>query len=323
MEQPMGSYYMTPEKWEAQTIKKSSTFVALILLTMMAAEIVLTVAVQLGLLSRLLMLADTYEGYMLLNMIVYVLCLAVPAAAVALISGRRQNPFPSARIGGSMVVLGALGGMAVAIVANLAASGLMSWFSMFGIPEPEMPDTLQPTLISLLLNIVSTAILPALIEEMVFRGYILGALRPHGDGLAVVLSALLFGMFHGNVLQIPFAFILGLAMGYLVVQTGSIWPAVLLHFSNNLMSVLLSFFGKCYPDNKGVINSLTLLSVAAIGSVVLTVIRRPGYLKPVGNGVSLLSVRERAGKLLSSPAMVLALIAMLATLFYSIGSGQA
>lgn len=323
MAQPGYSYYITPLQAETQKLKKSSTFVALILLAMMATELALTVAVQFGLLSGLLALADTYEGYMLLNMIVYLLCLAVPAVAVALISGHRRNPFPSARVGGGMMVAGVLGGMAVAIVANIAASGLMSWLSLFGIPEPEMPDTLQPTLISLALNILSTAILPALIEEMIFRGYILGALRVHGDGLAVVLSAVLFGLFHGNVLQIPFALILGLAMGYLVVQTDSIWPAVLLHFANNLMSVLLSFFGKCYPDNKAAINSVTLLTVAAMGAVVLTVLRRPGYLKPVGNGISLFRVRERVGKLLSSPAMVLALIAMLATLFYSIGSGQA
>ncbi len=321
MERP--TYYMTPQQAEARELKKSSTFVALTLLMMMATEFALTVAVRFGLLSGLLALADTYEGYMLLNMIVYILCLAVPTVAVALISGRRQNPFPSARVSGSMLGAGVLGGMAIAIVANLAASGLMSWLSLFGIPEPEMPDTLQPTTVSLALNILSTAILPAIIEEMVFRGYILGALRAHGDGLAVVLSAILFGLFHGNVLQIPFALILGLAMGYLVVLTDSIWPAVLLHFTNNLMSVLLNFFGKCYPDHQQAISGVTLVTVAAMGAVVLTVLRRPGYLKPVGNGASLFRVRERASKLLSSPAMVLALVAMLVSLFDSIGSGLA
>ena len=79
---------------------------------------------------------------------------------------------------------------------------------------------------------------------MIFRGYKLGAFREHGDGLAVVLSAVLFGLFHGNVLQVPFAFILGLALGFLVVLTDSIWPAVLLHFVNNLLSVVLGYLGK-------------------------------------------------------------------------------
>ena len=316
-------YHITPEQREAQQLKKSSTFVAVILLAMMLTELVLTVVSQLGLLAPVTRWVDTYEEVMLFNMIVYVVCLAVPAVAVALIGGYRRNPFASKRVGGGTLCVGVFGGMAVAIFANVAASWLMNWLTMLGIPEPEMPDMIEPTLVSLALNIVLTAVLPAFIEEMIFRGYILGALRVHGDGIAVVVSAVLFGLFHGNILQIPFALILGLVMGYLVVQTDSIWPAVLLHFTNNLMSVLLTFFGKCYPDYRDMIHTVTFAAVTAIGAVVLTVLRRVGYFNPVGNGVSSFRVRERVGKLLSAPLMVLALIGLLAILFYSMGSGQA
>ncbi len=315
-------YTITPEQAETRQLKKSSTFVAFMLLAMLFADLALRVAVQFGLLGGALQWANTHEKVVLLNMTVYVVCLAVPAVAVALIGGYRRNPFPSKRVGGGMLGIGVVGGMAIAIFANVAASWLMNWLTMLGVPEPEMPDLLQPTLISLLLNIVHTAVLPALVEEMIFRGYILGALRPHGDGLAIVLSAVLFGLFHGNVLQIPFALILGLVMGYLTVQTDSIWPAVLLHFTNNLMSVLLTFFGKCFPDQDEVITTVVFVAVAAVGAAVLTVVRRPGYLRTVGNGVSLFKVRERAGTLLSSPAMVLALAALLVIVFDSMGSGQ-
>ncbi len=318
----MQPYTISPLQAETQQLKKSSTFVGFMLLTMMFVNFLLTVASQFGLLQGVLQWANTHEKYMLVNMIVYVVCLAVPAVAVALIGGYRRSPFPSKRVSGGMLGIGVVGGMAIAIFANVVASWLMTWLTMLGVPEPEMPDLLQPTLISLLLNIVSTAVLPALIEEMIFRGYILGALRPHGDGLAIVLSAALFGLFHGNVLQIPFAFILGLVMGYLTVQTDSIWPAVLLHFTNNLMSVLLNFFGKCFPGQNMAITMVVFVTVTAVGAVVLTVIRRPGYLKTVGNGVSLFKVRERVGKLLLSPAMVLALASLLVTVFNSMGGGQ-
>ncbi len=318
----MQPYTITPEPAETRQLKKSSTFVAFVLLAMMFVDFLLTVASQFGLLQGVLQWANTHEKVMLLNMIVYVVYLAVPAVAVALIGGYRQSPFASKRVSGGMLGISVVGGMAIAIFANMVASWLMNWLTMLGVPEPEMPDLLQPTLISLLLNIVSTAVLPALIEEMIFRGYILGALRPHGDGLAIVLSAALFGLFHGNVLQIPFAFILGLVMGYLTVQADSIWPAVLLHFTNNLMSVLLSFFGKCFPGQEAVITTVVFVAVAAVGAVVLTVVRRPGYFKTVGNGVSPFKVRERAGKLLFSPAMVLALASLLVTVFKSMGSGQ-
>lgn len=316
------SYYITPEQSETHQLKKSSTFVACILLAMLFADFVLGVVLQFGLLGGALQWANTHEKHMLLNMIVYVACLAVPAVLVALIGGCRRNPFPSKRVSGGVLGIGVFGGMAIAIFANVVASWLMSCLTMLGIPEPEMPDLLQPTLVSLVLNIVSTAVLPALVEEMIFRGYILGTLRQHGDGVAIVLSAVLFALFHGNVLQIPFAFILGLVLAYLTVQTDSIWPAVLLHFSNNLMSVLLSFFGKCFPDYDEAITTVVFVVVAAVGAVVLTVVRRLGYFKTVGNGFSLFKVRERTSKIIFSPAMVLALAAMLVVVFNSMGSGQ-
>lgn len=319
----MQSYLVTPAQAQTRQLNRSSTFVAFILLAMLLVNVALTAASQFGLLEGALQWANTHEKYMLLNMVVYVSSLAVPAVAVALIGGYRRSPFASKRVSGGLIGIGVVGGMAIAIFANVVATWVMNWLTMFGVPEPEMPDLLQPTLISLLLNIVSTAVLPALIEEMIFRGYILGALRQHGDGLAVVLSAALFALFHGNVLQIPFAFILGLVMGYLLVQTDSIWPAVALHFANNLMSVLLNFFGKCFPEQDTAITMAVFAAVTALGAVVLTVVRRPRYLKMVGNGVSLLSVRERVSKLLFSPVMVIALAWLLVIVFNSMGSGQA
>lgn len=318
----MQPYVLTPEQAESGQLKKSSTFAALMLLAMLFADVLLQAAVKFGWLNGALQWANTHAKYMLLNMIVYTVCLAVPAVAVALIGGYRRSPFPSKRGSGRMIGIGVFGGMAIAIFANVVSTWIMNWLTVLGVPEPEMPDLLEPTLVSLLLNVVSTAVLPALIEEMIFRGYILGSFRPHGDGLAVVLSAALFAVFHGNVLQIPFAFILGLVMGYLTVQTDSIWPAVVLHFTNNLMSVLLNFFGKCFPEQGTVITTVVFAAVVAVGAVVLTAVRGDGYLKPVGNGVSRFTVRERAVKLLFSPAMVLALASLLVIVVDSMRSGQ-
>ena len=55
-------------------------------------------------------------------------------------------------------------------------------------------------------------------------------------GFAVCTSALLFGLFHGNLHQIPFAILVGLALGYIVIRTNNIWIAVAVHFLNNLFA---------------------------------------------------------------------------------------
>ena len=190
---------------------------------------------------------------------------------------------------------------------------------------------MDTTVLSLALNLVSTAILPALVEEMVFRGYILGALRPQGDGLAIVFSAVFFGLLHGNLLQIPFAFILGLIFGYLTVQTGSIWPAVLLHFLNNALSVALQYAGQFLPglEAQGMLNGAAFTIMAALGvmgAAILWAGHRHGdtapqaILRPVGNGFSELSVSRRAGHILLSPAVILSLVGLVGITALNIAS---
>ncbi len=305
---------------ERRAVQRDGNFVGVLFLAMMAVQIVIRTAVQLGAFRGLTALIGTHEGIMVLNMILYVLELAVPAVAVALLMGRRQNPFPAKRVNGSLWVVSVLGGMAFSIVANLATGWLMNWLSALGIPEPDLPETVLPTVSSLAVNLIATAVLPALIEEMIFRGYMLGALRAHGDGLAVVLTAVLFGVFHGNVLQLPFALILGLVLGYLTVQTESIWPAVLLHFTNNAMSVLLSYCGERFPDQAGTVNGLTFLAISALGAAVLTALLwHREQLVPIGNRYALLRVSERVTAILTSPALIAAEVLMVLTLLQSIG----
>ena len=152
--------------------------------------------------------------YLVFYMLVYMVAMGFPMLTVSLIARRRVNPFsPAQKVGAVNFLLALAAGLAMCIIANFAASYIMSFLQAFGIQQPSMPDTMVNTPLSLGLNIVIFAVLPAFLEEMVFRGYVLQALRPHGDGMAIVVSALLFGLMHGNVLQIPFAFLIGLVLG--------------------------------------------------------------------------------------------------------------
>lgn len=71
-------------------------------------------------------------------------------------------------------------------------------------------------------------------EEILFRGYALRSLRPYGKRFAIWGSAILFGLFHGNLLQTPYAVLMGLILGYLTVEYSLVW-AIALHMFNNLV----------------------------------------------------------------------------------------
>ena len=90
-----------------------------------------------------------------------------------------------------------------------------------------------------LISLISTAIIPALVEEFACRGVVFGLLKEHGEGAAVIVSSVLFGLVHANFSQIPFAFLAGLGFALARIKTGTLWIPCAIHFCNNLISVLL------------------------------------------------------------------------------------
>ena len=85
------------------------------------------------------------------------------------------------------------------------------------------------------------AITPAICEELTFRGFILSGLVSSGQKWrAIVLSSLFFGVAHGILQQSITASLVGIVIGYLAVQTGSLLPCVLYHATHNSLAILAS-----------------------------------------------------------------------------------
>ena len=91
-----------------------------------------------------------------------------------------------------------------------------------------------------LMWVISTLVLPPLVEEAGFRGLGLTYLERAGVPFAVanIVQALAFGIFHMNLTQGIYTFVLGVALGYVTHRSGSIAPAVLMHLVYNLMGTL-------------------------------------------------------------------------------------
>lgn len=91
-----------------------------------------------------------------------------------------------------------------------------------------------------LMWVISTLVLPPLVEEAGFRGLGLTYFERAGVPFAVanIVQALAFGIFHMNLTQGIYTFVLGLALGYVTHRSGSIAPAMLMHLVYNLMGTL-------------------------------------------------------------------------------------
>lgn len=83
-------------------------------------------------------------------------------------------------------------------------------------------------------------ILAPLLEELIFRRMLIDRMCTYGGKTAVILSALLFGLYHGNFSQFFYAFGLGLAFGYIYLNTGRLRYSVIAHMVINFMGSILA-----------------------------------------------------------------------------------
>lgn len=89
-------------------------------------------------------------------------------------------------------------------------------------------------------KVTTMAVVPAIVEEFIFRGLIFHGFKKCNPFWAIIVSALLFGMMHMNLNQFLYAFAMGIMFALMTYATNSMWPSMLMHFIYNAQSVVLS-----------------------------------------------------------------------------------
>ena len=163
------------------------------------------------------------------------------------------------------------------------------------------------------------AIIPAILEEVAIRGVLLQPLRRFGDGFAIVVSAVIFSLLHGNMVQVPYTVIAGIYFGYVMVATGSLWPSIILHFFNNFYSVMITAFDSNFSmttANLVTLGTLGLMTVAGIFA--FNKYRSMNYKVKLAKGVNSLNTAEKVTAVFVNIPMIIAVILMVVTTLTSI-----
>lgn len=163
--------------------------------------------------------------------------------------------------------------LATSVVFILAMSLWTNYFNELA----DLPNNMQEAFEMIMRNplgIIAVVIMAPIVEELLFRGAIQGHLLrkwKHPAG-AIVLSSLIFGVVHGNWVQAPFAFVTGLALGWMYYRTGSLLPGILMHFINN--SAAVASFLLADDPNATMISTYgqTGAALMAAGGMALTII---------------------------------------------------
>ena len=206
-------------------------------------------------------------------------------------------------------------GLAVFMISNFAVDLLLQNLEAIGLPydQSSLSIATDGSITANILYVVSVACVPAFVEEFLFRGVLLGLLRKYGDGFAILISSLLFGLMHGNIVQIPFAFIGGLALAFLVVYTGSIIPAMILHFANNIYSVtgdiIMTQYGALIGNIFYILVMGVTLLLALLGLFLLS--RKDKSLFHIEKADSSLTLKERVSAFFLTPGVIIAIVLLI------------
>ena len=207
----------------------------------------------------------------------------IPAMLYASAKSRRDEGFEKGYALDSSNFGGRKGWSMALIVSAMAVAGafVIEPISML---LPEMSDAMKAAM-EMMLNgpiwivLISVSVFAPFFEEWLCRGIILrGLLKKVKPAWAIVISAAIFGLIHGNLWQAIPAFIIGVILGYVYYKTGSLKLTMLMHCVNNTLSVIVSripafedveFFAEVMSPWAYVLVVLAFAVVLASGLVVM------------------------------------------------------
>ncbi len=129
--------------------------------------------------------------------------------------------------------------MGMAYVGNIIGQVLMLISNLVLGTNSINPVTSAVMNMSPWIMLFSTVIAAPIVEELMFRKFLIDRLVPYGQKTAVVVSGLAFGMFHGNFYQFFYAFSLGMIFAYLYSYTGKILYNIMLHMGINMIGGMI------------------------------------------------------------------------------------
>ncbi len=142
--------------------------------------------------------------------------------------------------GGKNVPLIVFAGIGGCLAANYITSVVRIFFENIGLYVDYTAIEDPKSLTDVIMMFISTAVVAPLIEEFAMRGVVLQSLKKYGNAFAIIASSFIFALLHGNPVQILFAFLCGLLLGYAAVATNSLWTSIIIHAAVNSLSCIAS-----------------------------------------------------------------------------------
>ncbi len=150
------------------------------------------------------------------------------------------------------------------IIASAFLGNISSVFFSEKSQSVAVGELSQYSILATVIWLISTTVVPATLEEFIFRGYILGTLLPFGKNFAIVVSSVFFALTHSYDSML-FALCAGIFFAYLTVSTGNMKTPMIIHFVNNFISCIIMLAERKLPALFDIISISYPFIVFALG----------------------------------------------------------
>ena len=199
--------------------------------------------------------------------------------------------------------------MWVGNIIGLGITAIISFFTQLDVSNP-VQTLINST--DIWLNLALISIIGPVFEEIFFRKLLIDRTIKYGAGVSILLSALLFGLFHGNINQFFYAFFLGGFFAYVYIKTENIKYTILLHIIINLMGSVVSLFvvssvenitsGLMQPSDIAIIIIYLMIIFA---SFLIGIIKLANYKNIQLNDMAKIRLTEPLKTVILNPGMIL------------------
>jgi len=192
----------------------------------------------------------TENAEILLDCAAYILSIALPLVlfttlrgGLCPVSGPRRRTSDNALSFG-LICMGA--GLLSSVVSSLISAAIEENGTVL---YTFLPSFEQESMLGVFLKFVSLSILPAVMEELLFRRAMINVLRPYGNFYAVAVSSLCFTLCHTTVGQLLPAAVMGMCLGWTFLYTGKLSLCIGIHFIYNLYAAFITLLGEKYSPS--------------------------------------------------------------------------
>ena len=178
------------------------------------------------------------------NTIAYLIAnLSAAAIGIAAVKAfRSKDLFRKSKRDAKWIALGVLGALGIQAASMFVQTIMINLTGLMGMSEEaaSLAGMSDDILLNVMILLYFVIIAPVT-EEILMRGMIMNSLAPVNRKFALIASALLFGIMHGNFNQMFNGFLLGLVLGYIALKSGSIIPSIITHMVVNANVMFCSY----------------------------------------------------------------------------------